>query len=259
MPSALAWKTNYLSEGLSLLTSEYQKPRPVATLSLAVTAISPANGVDAGGTAVTITGSGFSGATGAAIGGVALTSFVAVSPTQVTGIAPAGLANTAQLPVTVTTPLGTGTLAAAWEYLDMLVGLLSARPAFGTAGRAYFATDTNVEYIDTGSAWVVPTSSSKTGQSTHAIPDANDTFTAADNAARIVKVTGTTTADRTLALTLPATDASAFDVVIVNATSGGFNIILSGGNANTASIAPGSAQVRVDSTGLYLVNTVGVP
>ncbi len=32
-------------------------------------------------------------------------------------------------------------------------GTLAARPAFGTAGRVYFATDTKQEFIDTGVAW----------------------------------------------------------------------------------------------------------
>lgn len=34
-------------------------------------------------------------------------------------------------------------------------GLMSARPAFGQEGRTYYATDTNVEWLDTGTSWVV--------------------------------------------------------------------------------------------------------
>ena len=261
MASALALKTNYVSEGLSLLTSEYTKPRPVVAALPVVSGISPATGVDVGGTAVTVTGTGFKGATSGSVDGVALTSLVVVSSTTITAVTGSNLAHGAPGAVTIINAAGTGSRAAAWEYLDMLVGLLAARPAFGVAGRAFFATDTGIEYVDTGSAWVVPSSSSssRTGQTTHAMPDANDTFTTADNAARIVKVTGTTTADRTLSLTLPATDATASELTLVNSTTGGFNIILSGGNANTVAIAPGSAQLRIDSTGIYLVNTVGLP
>jgi hypothetical protein len=36
-----------------------------------------------------------------------------------------------------------------------LEGLLSARPAAGTAGRLYYATDTKILYRDTGSSWGV--------------------------------------------------------------------------------------------------------
>ena len=35
----------------------------------------------------------------------------------------------------------------------VMSGLLSARPAFGTAGRLYLATDTDLVYRDSGSAW----------------------------------------------------------------------------------------------------------
>lgn len=34
-------------------------------------------------------------------------------------------------------------------------GLFSSRPAFGTAGSNYYATDNGIEYYDTGSAWVI--------------------------------------------------------------------------------------------------------
>jgi len=37
---------------------------------------------------------------------------------------------------------------------DTTIGLLSARPAFGTAGRRYFATDVVADYVDTGTAWL---------------------------------------------------------------------------------------------------------
>lgn len=50
-----------------------------------ITSISPDNGPKAGSTAVTITGSNFTGATAARIGGVALTSFTVVSDTSITG------------------------------------------------------------------------------------------------------------------------------------------------------------------------------
>jgi microcystin-dependent protein len=37
---------------------------------------------------------------------------------------------------------------------DTTIGVLSARPAFGTAGRRYYATDVVADYIDTGTAWL---------------------------------------------------------------------------------------------------------
>src|SRR5262249_51569258 len=71
-----------------------------------VTSISPANGPVAGGTAVTITGANFSGATSITIGGVAPTA-VTVNPTSITATTPAHAVGAVD--VGVTTPLGTGT------------------------------------------------------------------------------------------------------------------------------------------------------
>jgi hypothetical protein len=34
------------------------------------------------------------------------------------------------------------------------IGLASGRPPFGIAGRKYYATDTQIEWYDTGAAWV---------------------------------------------------------------------------------------------------------
>lgn len=57
----------------------------VAAPSFAVTSISPTSGTERGGVSVTITGTGFTGATAASIGGVALDSFTVVNSTTITG------------------------------------------------------------------------------------------------------------------------------------------------------------------------------
>jgi hypothetical protein len=69
----------------------------------AITSISPSSGPTAGGTTVTITGSGFTGATRVAFGGLAATSFNVVSATQITAVSPA---QTGAHYVIVTTPAG---------------------------------------------------------------------------------------------------------------------------------------------------------
>jgi len=76
---------------------------PLAT----VTGVSPDNGSTAGGTSVTITGTGFVGATGADIGtgNGCTTDFTVVSATTITCTTPAGAAG--NVDVTVTTPQGT--------------------------------------------------------------------------------------------------------------------------------------------------------
>jgi glucose/arabinose dehydrogenase len=86
----------------------YKPPAPV------ITGISPSSGPPAGGTSVTITGSGFTGATRVAFGGVAATSFSVVSDTQITAVSPAQAAGAHH--IVVTGPGGTSALVSADVY-----------------------------------------------------------------------------------------------------------------------------------------------
>lgn len=79
-----------------------------------LTAISPSTGAAAGGTAVTLTGTGFIGTTGVTFGGTAATSVVVVSDTSITCVTPAHA--TGAVGVVVTDSLGSDTLAASFTY-----------------------------------------------------------------------------------------------------------------------------------------------
>ncbi len=79
-----------------------------------VTAVAPTSGPTAGGTTVTITGTGFTGATQVAFGPVAATRFTVVSDTQITAVAPAQSPGTRF--VAVTTPGGATTHVAAAQF-----------------------------------------------------------------------------------------------------------------------------------------------
>jgi hypothetical protein len=79
-----------------------------------ITELFPSTGPTAGGTAVSMTGSGFTGATSVTFGGVAASNLTVVSDNQLTMIAPAGSAGPAT--VTVTSPLGTASTTAANQY-----------------------------------------------------------------------------------------------------------------------------------------------
>ena len=79
-----------------------------------VTAISPATGPSAGGTAVTITGTNLTGATAVTIGGVAATGITVVNATTITAATPAHAAG--PVDVVVTTPGGSGTGTAIYTY-----------------------------------------------------------------------------------------------------------------------------------------------
>ncbi|WP_247538647.1 IPT/TIG domain-containing protein [Ralstonia pseudosolanacearum] len=79
----------------------------------AVTGINPSGGSAAGGDAVTITGTGFTGATGVQFGTAAATGVAVNSDTQVTAVSPAG---SGTVDVTVTTPAGTSPTGAADQF-----------------------------------------------------------------------------------------------------------------------------------------------
>jgi Concanavalin A-like lectin/glucanases superfamily/IPT/TIG domain/Abnormal spindle-like microcephaly-assoc'd, ASPM-SPD-2-Hydin len=77
--------------------------------------MSPASGINTGGTAVTINGTGFTGAMGVTIAGTAVTSFTIVSDTVITAVTPAGSLGAAS--VLVTTAAGTNAANALYWYL----------------------------------------------------------------------------------------------------------------------------------------------
>jgi hypothetical protein len=75
------------------------------------TSMSPVNGTSLGGTAITITGTGFTGATLVTLGGTACTSLVVVSDTSITAVTPAHAAGIVDLIVTAPGGTVTGTNA----------------------------------------------------------------------------------------------------------------------------------------------------
>jgi hypothetical protein len=76
--------------------------------------VSPANGLAAGGTAVTLEGQNFEGVTGVTFGGTAATSVVVVSDTEITCVAPAHAAGAVD--VVATNPTGSKTEVGAFTY-----------------------------------------------------------------------------------------------------------------------------------------------
>ncbi len=80
----------------------------------AVTSVSPTYGPVSTGTTITITGTGFTGATAVTVGGTEATSFTVVSDTEITATTPAEAAGTVD--VIVTTPSGTSSAVAGDKY-----------------------------------------------------------------------------------------------------------------------------------------------
>jgi hypothetical protein len=91
----------------ALVQITYNVPLPT------VTKVEPTRGPASGGTSVTITGTGFSGATAVKFGSTNATSFTVNSATSITAVSPPG-AGTAD--VTVTTPAGTSPTSAADQF-----------------------------------------------------------------------------------------------------------------------------------------------
>ena len=89
-------------------------PPPPAPLPV-LTALSPTSGDAGGGTAVVLTGTGFTGATAVTFSGIPATSFTVMNDTTINAVTPPAVAATL-LPVIVTTPAGPSALGPTWTY-----------------------------------------------------------------------------------------------------------------------------------------------
>ena len=118
-PWTIATGTWYLNGAskTGFSTTYFAKFRITGTAITApsISALSPARGTTGGGTSVTITGTGFTGATAVTFAGVAATSFTVDSATQITAVTPAG-ASAGDVDVAVTTGGGTTALASGFRY-----------------------------------------------------------------------------------------------------------------------------------------------
>lgn len=103
---------------------------------LRITRVAPPAGGIVGGDTVTLTGSGFTGATAVSFGGTAAASFTVVSDTQLTAVTPA--ASAGAVDVTVTTPVGSFTAKKAFTFFDPA----GAFAAFAISPRLIRAGDT---------------------------------------------------------------------------------------------------------------------
>ncbi|POX54096.1 IPT/TIG domain-containing protein [Streptomyces sp. Ru72] len=79
-----------------------------------VSSVSPSQGPLAGGTTVTVTGTGFTGATAVQFGSSAAASFTVLSSTQISAVTPAG---SGTVNVAVTTSQGTSTQSVSYTYV----------------------------------------------------------------------------------------------------------------------------------------------
>jgi hypothetical protein len=116
--------------GTSAITSADQYTYVVAPT---VTGVSPTTGSTAGGTAVTIAGSGFTNASAVSFGATAATDFNVDSDGQITATSPAGSAGTVD--ITVTTDGGTSATSSADQYTYVVApSVTNVSPNAGPTG-----------------------------------------------------------------------------------------------------------------------------
>jgi len=115
-----------------------------------VTGIAPVSGKPAGGDSVTITGSGFTGATSVMFGATAATAMTVGSDAQITATSPAGAGT---VDVTVTTPAGTSASSAAdqFTYTAVPAVVTGISPAVGSAAGGNSVTITGSGFLGAAS------------------------------------------------------------------------------------------------------------
>ena len=204
----------------------YTAPRPT------VTGLSPDGGTTAGGSTVTITGTGLAGATGVLFGGAAA-AITADSSTQITVTSPPG---TGTVTITVTTPAGTSLTTAVGHYTytthpKPTQSISFTAPASGTAGDSAALSATGggsgnpvVFSVDPASGPGVCTVSGTTVTYTAAgscVIDANQagvgSYAAAPQVQRTITVNGIL---QSISFTGPAS-GTAGDSAALSATGGG--------------------------------------
>ena len=120
----------------------YSAPNPAPTVS----SISPATGTTAGGTAVTITGTGFLTGATVKLGGTSATGVNVVSGTSITATAPAHSAGSVSVVVT-NTDSQNGTLANSYSYTNPAPNVTSIAPHSGPAAGGTSVTITGTGFL----------------------------------------------------------------------------------------------------------------
>ena len=217
-----------------------------------VTGISPAQGSTSGNTLVTITGSGFSGATAVLFGAPAGTNLTVVSPTRIMVRSPAHAAGTVD--VRVTAPGGTSAISAADRFIYTAPTVTAILPTSGSTAGGSRVTITGTGF--TGATAV--TFGATTGTNMTVFSSTKINVTSPAHTAGIVNVKVTTpggtsaisTADRftysappKVTSISPASGSHAGNT-LVTVTGTGFT----GATAVTFGTIPGTSRTVVNAT-----------
>jgi hypothetical protein len=237
------------SGGTSVPVSYTYVPLPPPPL---VVAVDPLTGPTAGGTAVTITGIGFNGATEVSFGGTAATTFSVSSDTSISATTPAHDAGLVS--VSVTTPGGTSTVAGLFTYTPLpppepVVVLVT--PATGST-----AGGTEVTITGTGFTGATAVSFGGTAATFTVDSDTSISATTPAHAAGLVSVSVTTPAGTSTVAGLFTYTAPPPEPVVVlvtpatGSTAGGTEVTITGTGftgATAVSFGGTAATFTVDS------------
>jgi len=231
------------------LTSGYTyiSPNPAPT----VTAISPVSGTTAGGTAVSVTGTGFLAGANVTLGGTAATNVNVVSNTSVTATTAAHTAGAVN--VTVTNTDGqSGTLTNAYTYTNPTPTVSMISPTSGTTGGGTPVTITGTGFLAGASVTLGGTAASNV----NVVSTTSITATTAAHAAGAVNVVVTNMDGQSGTLTngytyvsYPAPTVAAISPVS-GPTTGGTSVTITG----TGFLA--GANVTLGGTAATNVNVV---
>ncbi|GES34583.1 IPT/TIG domain-containing protein [Streptomyces angustmyceticus] len=108
-----------------------------------VTSITPGSGTTLGGDPITISGSGFTGATAVTLNSTPVAGFIVVDDNTITATTPAHAAGTVQASVTV--PLGTGT-GGSFTFVPPAPTITSISPSSGTTSGGTLVTITGTNF-----------------------------------------------------------------------------------------------------------------
>ena len=214
---------------------------PVTT----ITSITPANGPTAGGTTVTIMGTGLTAATAVHFGGTAAASFTVTSGTQISAVSPAG---SGTVDITVTGPGGTSTTSSAdrFTYLPDATGatyvslsparLLDTRNGTGLSGA--FSSGVSRTFAVTGQGGVPANAVAVTG---------NLTVTQQTSAGFVALTPSPTNAPATSTLNFPLGDNRANGVTVALSGTGTLSATYMGEAGPSA-----TTQLIFDVTGYFV-------
>ncbi|MEO6922992.1 MAG: IPT/TIG domain-containing protein, partial [Bryocella sp.] len=196
---------------------------------LTVSGISPTSGPSAGGTSVTIAGSGFTGATAVMFGSTAAPSFTVVSDTSITAVSPAG---SGLADVTVTTPIGISATSFADQFAYAPPTVTSISPASGSnvGGTSVTIVGTNFTSV-TGVQFGTLNAMSYTVNSATSITAVSPPGTVGMVGVTVKTSTGTSNSQQFSYLAIPAVLSLSPSVGPI---AGGTTVTISGGNFNGA-------------------------